>query len=70
MITGPLTAGSHQLALLERHFDKRRVKLIGLSADSAERKELTRLRRENRKLKEERDILSKAAAWLTGCNGA
>ena len=31
---------------------------------SAEREELTRLRRENRKLKEERDILSKAAAWF------
>ena len=31
---------------------------------SAEREELTRLRRENRKLREERDILSKAAAWF------
>ena len=31
---------------------------------TAEREELTRLRRENRKLKEERDILSKAAAWF------
>lgn len=31
---------------------------------SAEREELTRLRRENRKLKEERQILSKAAAWF------
>lgn len=34
----------------------------GLS--SAERAELTRLRRENRQLKLERDILSKAAAWF------
>ena len=34
----------------------------GLS--SAEREELTRLRRENRRLKEEREILSKAAAWF------
>ena len=34
----------------------------GLS--SAEREELTRLRREIRKLKEEREILSKAAAWF------
>jgi transposase len=34
----------------------------GLS--SAEREELTRLRRENRTLKEEREILSKAAAWF------
>ena len=31
---------------------------------SAEREELTKLRRENRKLKEEREILSKAAAWF------
>jgi len=31
---------------------------------SAERQELTRLRREIRTLKEEREILSKAAAWF------
>lgn len=31
---------------------------------SAEREELERLRRENRQLKVERDILSKAAAWF------
>ena len=31
---------------------------------SAEREELRRLRRENRQLKQERDILSKAAAWF------
>jgi transposase len=31
---------------------------------TAEREELTRLRRENRKLLQERDILSKAAAWF------
>jgi transposase len=31
---------------------------------SAEREELTRLKRENRQLKLERDILSKAAAWF------
>src|ERR1700761_2333963 len=34
----------------------------GLS--TAEREELSRLRRENRKLREEREILSKAAAWF------
>jgi transposase len=34
----------------------------GLS--TAERQELTRLRRENRQLKVEREILSKAAAWF------
>ena len=31
---------------------------------SAERDELTRLRREVRRLRQERDILSKAAAWF------
>jgi transposase len=31
---------------------------------NAEREELTRLRRENRRLREEREILSKAAAWF------
>jgi transposase len=31
---------------------------------SAERDELSRLRRENRQLRLERDILSKAAAWF------
>jgi len=31
---------------------------------TAEREELTRLRRENRKLREEREILAKAAAWF------
>ena len=31
---------------------------------NAEREELTRLRRENRQLRQERDILAKAAAWF------
>jgi transposase len=31
---------------------------------SAERKEIVELRRENRQLREEREILSKAAAWF------
>ncbi len=39
----------------------------GLS--SPEREELARLRRENRKLKEEREILSKAAAWFATESG-
>lgn len=39
----------------------------GLS--SAEREELTRLRRENRRLQMERDILAKATAWFAGRNG-
>ena len=34
----------------------------GLTTD--ERHELSRLRRENRRLREEREILSKAAAWF------
>ena len=36
---------------------------------SAEREELTRLRRENRELKEDRQILSKAAAWFARESG-
>jgi len=36
---------------------------------TAEREELARLRRENRKLKEEREILSKAAAWFATESG-
>ena len=31
---------------------------------TAERKELTKLRRENHRLRQERDILAKAAAWF------
>ena len=33
---------------------------------SAEREELARLRRENRQLQQERDILAKATAWFAG----
>jgi transposase len=36
---------------------------------SAEREELSRLRRENKKLKEEREILSNAAAWFATESG-
>jgi transposase len=36
---------------------------------TAEREELSRLRREHRKLKEEREILSKAAAWFATESG-
>ena len=36
----------------------------GLKTD--EREELARLRRENARLREEREILSKAAAWFAG----
>jgi transposase len=37
---------------------------------TAEREELTRLRRENRQLKVERDIMSKAAAWFARETGS
>jgi transposase len=38
--------------------------------NTAERQELTRLRRENRQLKMEREILSKAAAWFANESNA
>ena len=53
------------VAQAEREEGKRRDGLT-----SAEREELTRLRRENRQLKLAREILSKAAAWFARETGA
>jgi transposase len=50
-----------------RQWDKQAARDAGKGdggLTTAEREELTRLRRENRRLKEEREILSKAAAWF------
>ena len=46
----------------------RAEKADGLSA--SERDEFGRLRRENKQLRVERDILSRAAAWFAGETGA
>jgi len=42
------------------HYPGRRTDVLS----TAEKEELRRLRRENRQLRQERDILSKAAAWF------
>src|SRR6266404_4330761 len=52
---------SHWVAQADRQEGRREEKGSGLS--SAEREELARLRRENKQLRLERDILSRAAAW-------
>ena len=55
----PFVAGSRQA---DRNEGRRAELTPGLAA--AERDELIRLRRENKQLRLERDILSKAAAWF------
>ena len=50
------------IAQADKKEGRREEPLPGLSA--ADRDELSRLRRENRQLRVERDILSKAAAWF------
>ncbi len=56
------------VALADRSEGRREEAVPGLSA--AERDELARLRRENKQLRLERDILSKAAAWFARETGA
>jgi transposase len=56
------------VARADRHEGRREEATPGLTA--AERDELTRLRRENKQLRLERDILSKAAAWFARETGA
>ena len=59
---------SHWVAQADRQEGRQEEKGNGLSA--AEREELARLRRENKQLQRERDILSRAAAWFARETGA
>jgi transposase len=56
------------LAQADKQEGRREEKVDGLAA--AERDELVRLRRENKQLRLERDILSRAAAWFARETGA
>ena len=56
------------VAQADRQEGRREEKGAGLAA--AERDELARLRRENKQLRLERDILSRAAAWFARETGA
>ena len=56
------------VALADRQEGRREEKSDALGA--AERDELGRLRRENKRLRLERDILSRAAAWFARETGA
>ena len=55
-------------AAADKQEGRREEVVAGLAA--SERDELSRLRRENRQLRVERDILSKAAAWFARETGA
>lgn len=55
-------------AVADKQEGRREEAVAGLSA--TERDELARLRRENKQLRAERDILSKAAAWFARETGA
>ena len=54
--------------MADKEEGRREEVVAGLS--STERDELARLRRENKQLRVERDILSKAAAWFARETGA
>ena len=56
------------VAQADKQQGRREEKVDGLTA--AERDELARLRRENKQLRLERDILSRAAAWFARETGA
>ena len=56
------------VAQSDRHEGRREEKAPGLT--TVERDELIRLRRENKQLRLERDILSRAAAWFARETGA
>ncbi|MBS0558847.1 MAG: hypothetical protein JSR21_02225 [Proteobacteria bacterium] len=59
---------SHWVAQADRQEGRREEKGEGLASD--ERDELARLRRENKQLRLERDILSRAAAWFARARAA
>jgi len=58
----------HWVTLADRQEGRREEK--GGALVGAEREELTRLRRENKRLRLERDILSRAAVWSARETGA
>ena len=62
------------VAQADRQEGRREAKPAAATADTAlsaaERDELARLRRENKQLRMERDILSRAAAWFARETGA
>ena len=52
------------VAQADRQDGRREAKPAAAGLSAAEREELTRLRRENKQLRLERDILSRATAWF------
>ena len=60
------------VAAMERQEGRREAKPAPADATltAAEREELARLRRENQQLRQERDILSRVAAWFARETGA